>query len=225
MPIDFTTGGAPPNLALTNPGAGYPGYTAYTPPAVTPPAGFNIPTLMGLSMATSAFGAASTAVSQSAAIRAQGDYQAGIAKTNAAIAGIQKRQVLEAGDIAASRKNQETRQIVGTQRAAASASGTDVNSGSNALTRIGADFAGKIDEMTIRNNAARAAWGLQTQIIQDDYAGQFAKLTAASQSSQTLLTGGLAAISGPLSIQANYLRFARSQGGGSALPYPNVSTN
>lgn len=179
------------------------------------------------SMGLSAIGALGSAFSQSRALKAQGDYQNTIAGVNARIAGIESSQTLEAGDIAASGKAIATRARTGLIVARAGASGTDVNSGSNALTRIGSDFAGQIDELRIRNNAARTAWGYQTQAIQDTYQGQFAKLTASTESQQTLLNGGLSAISGGVGIYAKNLYYEKWLGGGggsNTRPY-NLTTN
>lgn len=181
---------------------------------------------MYASMGLSAISAITGAIMQSSAMRAAGDYQASIAATNAKIAGIQEKQALEAGDVEASRQNLKTQATIGAIKAAQGASGTDVASGSSAIVRSGVAGAGAIDELTIRNNAARRAWGFQTEALEDTFKGQFAQLTAKAQSTQSLITGGLQAISGPLGIESTYLRFARYMGGGggSGVPFPNMST-
>jgi hypothetical protein len=125
---------------------------------------------------------------------------------------VQARQTLETGDIEAARENLKTQQTIGALRAQQGASGVDVASGSSAAVRAGVAGVGAIDELTIRNNAARQAWGYTTQAIQSTYQGQFAQLTAKAKAAQSLLAGGLQAISGPLAIEANYLRFARWMG-------------
>ena len=212
-----------PNLSLLN-SRGMPASDA--PNYVPSSSGGGGNGLLFASMGLSALGAIGSAVSQSRALKAQGDIQSTIAGVNAKIAGVQAGQALEAGDLAASRTNLETRGRTGTLKARAGASGVEVNSGSNALTSIGSDFAGKIDELRIRNNAARTAWGYTTQGIQDTYEGQFAKLTASSESQQTLLNGGLQAIGGPLSIYAKNLYYQRWLGGGggnSLRPYAGVN--
>lgn len=204
---------------------------AGTPTPVTPAAN-PIGAVMYAGMGISAIGAITNAFSEAAADKAQGAYESTIANTNAEIAGVQARQTLETGDIEASRKELQTQGQVGAERAAQGASGVDVASGSSALVRGSTALAGGIDELTIRNNAARQAWGYQTQAIQSTFQGQFDQLTATSKSTQALLTGGLQAVSGPLSIESNYLRFARYMGvGGSAevnsgnapVPFPNMS--
>lgn len=224
-----------PDLNLIDPGVIDPGeeyasISAYTSPDFNPkpnpPSSNGGADLMYASMGLSAIGSITSALSQSSAIRAQGDYESTIARTNASIADLQASQTLEQGDLAASRKNLQTQEQVGSEKAAQGASGTDVSGGSAAAVRAGTAGVGTIDELTIRNNAARQAWGFQTSAIQDTYKGQFAQLTAKAQSTQSLLSGGLGAISGPLAIESNYLRFSRwmGGGGGSGQPFPNMST-
>lgn len=195
------------------------------PTPISSPVSNPAASVMYASMGLSAIGAITNAFSQSAAVRAQGNYESSIASTNAAIAGLQERQTLEQGDIEASRQNLKTQASVGSEKAAEGASGVDVASGSAAIVRAGTTSVGQIDELTIRNNAARKAWGYQTEELQDNFQGQFAQLTAKAKSFQGLLSGGLQAISGPLGIESNYLRFSRYMGGGggNGLPFPNAS--
>lgn len=176
----------------------------------------------GASAISSAFSSIGSAYAQSRAISAQGDYQKAVADTNANLANIEGEQAIQAGDFAASRKSVETRNAVSTELARGGASGISVGSGSSALTRIGTDLAGKIDLLTIKNNAARQAWGYKTQALNDTFSGQISKMTAASRSQQTLLNGGLEAVRGPLSIYANSQLLQRRYGGGNSdVPYPD----
>lgn len=232
---DLQPGGGPedpgafePNLNLIQPGILPPGQ----PTPVSAPTENPNGSLMYASMGLSAIGAITNALSESASIRAQGSYESSIANTNAAIAAVQERQTLQAGDIQASRENLKTQGIIGSERATQGASGVDVSSGSAAAVRSSTAGIGAIDELTVRNNAARQAWGYQTEAIQDTYQGKFAELTAKAKSFQTILSGGLEAVSGPLAIEANYLRFQRYlgvkgsrelEGGGAGVPFPSVS--
>lgn len=226
-PID--PGASMPDLNLIEPGVLPPGMPTPTPQA---PASNPIASTLYAGMGISAIGAITNAISQSSAEKAQGAYESSIADTNAEIAGVQERQTLEKGDIDASREDLKNQQVVGAERAAQGASGVDVASGSSALVRAGTAGIGAVDELQIRNNAARQAWGYQTQALQDTYQGKFAQLTSSAQSTQSLLSGGLAAVSGPLAIESNYLRFARYMGvggsqevnsGNAGKPYPNAS--
>jgi hypothetical protein len=170
--------------------------------------------LMPVMMGMSATSAATTAYAQSQAFKAQGNYESTVANTNEAMANLTKDQTLEQGDIAAGNKNLETRQRVGAIRASQGGSGVNVGSGSSLAVQTGANLVGTLDEMTIRNNAQRRAFGYKVQATQDSYQGRFARMTAASESMQTLLSGGMKAVAGPLGIYANYQRWTRYLGGG-----------
>lgn len=178
--------------------------------------------MMGASMAMSALGSIGTAYSQANAMKAKGVYDQTVADTNAKISDLESTQTIAAGDISASRKELETQQKVGAMRAVAGGSGIDVSNGSSLLERISTKAVGTIDEQTIRNNAARQAWGFKTQAIMDTYQGQFARMTASNEATQTLLSGGLQAVEGPTNIYANYLRWGRYAGigGPGGAPYP-----
>lgn len=181
--------------------------------------------LMDASMATSAVSSIATGFESAAAIKSQGQYASTIANTNAAMANLKASQTLQAGDIEASRQQEKTQAAVGAARAAAGASGVQVNAGSPAMVRAGMETAGGIDVATIRNNAARSAWGYQTQAIEDTYQGQFDTLTAKAKSEQTLATGGLQAINGPLGIYAQSALWQYRYGmkGQPGVPYPDAS--
>lgn len=173
---------------------------------------------MYASMFTSSISAISTGISQSRALSAKGDYEKSVADTNAKLADIQAEQSLNIGDAEVARRNAETKRQVGSARAIQGASGVDVNSGSNAAVQRSIDYAGKIDELTIKNNAMRLAWGYKTQAIQDRFKGEIAQMTAKNESEQTLLTGGLKAISGPMSSYSDYLRFSQRYDGKQGSP-------
>lgn len=176
--------------------------------------------LMYASMGISAIASLTTAFSQSASARARGEYEASVARTNATLARLQAKQTLEVGDVEAARINQKNRQIEGSILAAQGASGVSVSSGSAALVRNAVRNAGAFDELTVRNNAARRAWGFETEAIQGKSKSDFAIQESKAKAHQTLVVGGLEAISGPLSIYSRYTR--RSQGGIYTNPFPDV---
>ena len=178
--------------------------------------------MMAASMAASALSSIATAFESSAAIKAQGDYSSTIANSNAAMAKLKATQTLQAGDTVASRQNLKTQSVAGSVRAAGGASGIDVNSGSSAMVQSDIRTVGAIDEATIRNNAARVAWGYQVQASQDTFQGQFDQLTAKSKSNQSLVTGGLQAVSGPMAMysQSALLKYRYGLKGDPGVPFP-----
>lgn len=203
-----------PNLNLIQPNDELGSAMSYSSPSFT--AGTPSPTVdsspsagIYASMGLSAFSAILNTFSQVNAIKAQGVIQEGIARTNAKIATYQAEQSIEAGNEAASRIDSKTRQTSGAIRAAQGGSGIDVASGSSALVRAGVEGSGAIDALTIKNNATRRAWGYQTEAIQDSYQGQIVKFSTAIKSQESILSGGLQAINGPLAIGSRYLRMSR----------------
>lgn len=215
---------SPPDLNLISPiESGYYNSPNYSPESISYGGSTPSNSLMYSAMGASFIGAITNGLLEAKAVRALGDYQSSIARTNATIAGVQERQAIETGNVVASRKSLETQATVGAVRAVQGASGVDVSTGSAAAVRTGIAGAGATDVLTIKNNAARQAWGFQTEALEDTYKGQFAQLTAKSKANQSLLNGGLEAIQGPLNIQANYLRYARWMGGSSAIPFPGAA--
>lgn len=90
-------------------------------------------------------------------------YQAGIARNNALIAEQNAQYASQAGRSQESASRQKTAQLIGAQRAAMAANGIDIGSGTP--LRIQGDTAavGELDALTLRNNAARAAYGYRSQ--------------------------------------------------------------
>lgn len=133
---------------------------------------------------------------QASAARAQGAYAGAAADMNAKVATLQAQDAIARGDLAAHEEGARTRGEMGAARAAAAAQGLDVGSGSALDVQANTATIGALDEATIRNNAARAAWGYTTEAA--DYrqqgklaraAGANAGLGYAAEGVTTLLTG------------------------------------
>lgn len=152
---------------------------------------------MGLAVAALALTAVGTAVSaygaysQGQAASASANYQAQVAKNNQIVADQNAQFALEQGQQQNAAKQQQTAQTISDQRAFTAASGIDPNRGSS--VRIQGDTAalGALDAATITNNAARTAWGFQTQGV--DFGAQANLLQ--SQSSSAAASGELGAFS------------------------------
>lgn len=122
-----------------------------------------------LAIASLAAGALSTGVSaigaaqQASATAAADRYQAQVALNNQKIAGQYAAQATADGENQVAAKQQQTAQMIGSERAAMAANGVELDNGS--ALRIQGDTAklGEVDALTIRNNAARAAYGYELQ--------------------------------------------------------------
>lgn len=104
---------------------------------------------------TSAIGAVNQGRAQSQAAQ----YQAAVLRNNQAVAEWQARDAEARGRVAEQNQRMKTAQFTGAQRAAAGASGVDVNSGSAAGLQADAAMLGELDALTVRSNASREAWG------------------------------------------------------------------
>lgn len=97
----------------------------------------------------------------------EADFQAAIARRNAEIASQNASYATQAGEIATYNQQLKTRAIVGQTKAAQAASGIDVNTGSAKAVQESEKLLGRLDAMTIRSEAARAAYGYQTRAAVD----------------------------------------------------------
>jgi hypothetical protein len=113
-----------------------------------------------------AFGAGVSAVGearQAEAAKAAATYSASVSRANAQIASWRAASILQAGADAEQRQRLRTAQTVGSLRARLAANGVDLTQGSALNLLQDADFVGERDALTIRDNAAKDAWGAKVQ--------------------------------------------------------------
>jgi|SRR6185312_217154 len=134
--------------------------------------------------------------SQATAANARGTYQKAQYDRNATIAATEATQAIAEGDVAAGQRRAAGREELGADRASYGAQGVSVDSGSAVDVQANTARFSALDAMTIRNNAARKAWGYNVEAQNDTEQGILAKLggenTAEglrSQAAGTLLTG------------------------------------
>lgn len=150
--------------------------------------------IVGISLLVQGGIALASASQEADAARAQGEYEKRIADYNAKVAEEQAKDALKLGEKDVHAVNRQVDQTVGAQRVAFAAQGVDPNFGSAADVQRDARIAGSMDVMTIRNNAARQAWGYRVQAQDATMRGQFAKMAAENKASATMTTGGLKAL-------------------------------
>ncbi|MFS6760683.1 hypothetical protein WHJ69_14435, partial [Staphylococcus aureus] len=102
-------------------------------------------------------------IQQAQAAKASANYNAAVQENNAQIA--QQNATLEGqqGAANAEQEQMKTRANVGAIKAGQAASGINVNSGSAVDVQSGAADTGMLNAITVRSNAARQAYGDQTQ--------------------------------------------------------------
>ena len=96
---------------------------------------------------------------QARATEQQGEYEAQLLEQNAGLAELQAADAVSRGQADALTRRGQTRQVVGAQRVGLAAQGIDIDVGSAADVQAEASAIGAFDALTIRNNAAREAWG------------------------------------------------------------------
>jgi hypothetical protein len=104
----------------------------------------------------------------SAVMGAAGAYQQSqaskaVAENNAHTAGVQAEDAIRRGDLEAQNQMRQSRQMVGAQRAAYSARGLDISTGTPSDVIEQTDFFGQSDAATARTNARKEAWAYRTQ--------------------------------------------------------------
>ncbi len=126
-------------------------------------------TLGGIGIFSSLFGGLTQAAGakQLGAAQAQMyQYQAGVAETNQQIAEQNRNYALQAGEITAEQYGIKATQEKGQIRVAQGASNIDVGTGSPVAVRAGENVKVGLDLGQIRSNAARVAYGYETEATQ-----------------------------------------------------------
>lgn len=99
------------------------------------------------------------------AAQAAANYRAQVARNNAIYAQ-------QKGEVEAQAQGMKTGALMGKQRAAFGASGLEMNTGSHIDVQASTAEMGRLDELTILNNAANRALGLNTEASLEEASGK-----------------------------------------------------
>lgn len=107
-------------------------------------------------------------VALGSSVSAYGQMHAGnetkrIYDTNAGYAELQAVDAEKRGRVAETRQRRQTAQVIGSQRVSLAGQGVDVNRGTALEVQADSAYLGELDALTIRNNAAKEAWGYRVQ--------------------------------------------------------------
>lgn len=132
---------------------------------------------------------------QGSSILAESAYETSALKMNAELTEKEMQSLLSQGDLEARKYLNSSKELSDEQYVQYAASGVDPNSGSAARVRAGTGIVGAYEEMMIKNNAYRQAFGLQTQ--KNNYLTQakFRSLSAKNRANAGYVSGGVNAIS------------------------------
>lgn len=93
----------------------------------------------------------------------QGKYQSKVMENNALSAKFAAEDAMARSDVAEKQQRDRTRALLGQQRAALAANGVDSATGTGSQLLMDTAGMGEFDAITIRNNAMKQAYGLNTQ--------------------------------------------------------------
>jgi len=165
-----------------------------------------------ISIASAGIGAVG-AMQQADAQRQSAEFNAKVAENNAKVAQQKAISASQAGEQQAAIKEQETRSKVGAMLAAQGASGVDVNTGSAAKVRVGESQLGHMDAMTIRSNAAKTAYGYQTEETNFQNQASVDKATASNAPIAGAISAGGALLGGLGSASSSWANYKNKAGG------------
>lgn len=181
-------------------------------------AGFTTALILGLSaagaatQAVGAWKAGTQAKKAGEAQRRASESQAELLDYNAQIADLQASDAVSRGQQEESKFRQGVRVMIGGQRAGIAAGNVDVGYGSAVDVQADAAMLGELDALTIRQNAAREAWGYKVEAADTRQRAKIARqegvmLEAAGKANQTSArigaVGGILGAGGSL-LEAKY---------------------
>jgi len=119
-----------------------------------------------------------------------GKYNKKIYDMNAAFSDQKALDAIARGNEQEQNLRQKVKRTAGSQRAALAAQGVELSSGSALQTVIDTYTVGEMDALTVRNNAAREAWGYRTEAANYRAQGKASQYEANNAVLSTILGGG-----------------------------------
>jgi len=141
---------------------------------------------------------------QSKATKASYEYQAAVERNNAVLAQRQSTDAIRRGQSAEGNARLRAAQTMGAQRARLAANGVSLDEGSALNILQDTDYLSEVDALTIRDNAAREAWGYQAQGQNAADNAQLLQTRAGNERPALSLAAGL--LSGAGSVADGWLR-------------------
>jgi hypothetical protein len=146
----------------------------------------------GLQLAGAVTGAFSS-YNSSKATKGAYEYQAAVNRNNSTLAEWNARDAITRGQKAEQQQRLKTAALKSTQRASFAARGMALDEGSPLAILDDTDFMGDMDALTLRDNAAREAWGYRIQA--GNYAGDAGLLDARADAESPFKAGATTLLS------------------------------
>jgi hypothetical protein len=173
------------------------------------------------SLAVSAIGAgvgAVGAISSANAASASANYNAQVAQQNQQIATQNATLAGQAGEAQAAQQQQKTRAEVGAIKTSQAAGNIDVNSGSALDVQSSAASLGELNAITIRGNAAKEAYGYETQSTSFENQAQLDAAQSSSDMTAGEIGAGSTILGGLGSAGSSYAKYMTQSSGGLTAP-------
>lgn len=173
-------------------------------------ADFGISEALAVGSLVSAAGSAAAGVAgslqQGQARQAAFQYQVQVAENNRKYAEWQAQDAIARGQATEQAQRMKTNALQGQQIAAAAAAGIDVNSGTPAELRSDTQLLGELDAATIRNNAAREAYGYRVRATGFQSEAEVATAAAKRSATEAWMGATASMVGGAASISDKWLR-------------------
>lgn len=134
------------------------------------------------------------------------NYQAGVAKLNAQIANQNANYAEQVGELQATQAGIKGGQVSGQIKAAQSASGLDVNSGSAKAVQTSQAQLNRVDQTTIMSNAAKTAYNYRVEGVQYGAQAQLDTLAGKNARTAGMIGAGASLIGAASSVSSEWLR-------------------
>lgn len=177
-----------------------------------------LPVIAAVAAVTAAAGAVTSGIASSNAA----SYSAQVAQNNATIASQNAAYATQAGQVKEQASRMKTAGVIGQQKAIQGASGLDVGSGSNLDVRNSTADLGELDALTIRNNAAREAYGYQTTGQSYQAQAGLDKMTSSNDLTAGFISGGSSLLSSASSLGEKFGWMQGSGAGTAAASGSNI---
>jgi hypothetical protein len=182
-------------------------------PAVSPgikSGGLTPEGMLGIGITTQLAGSVASLYTSIVANQIETDYKRHVYDMNTELAKMQAADAMKRGARLEEESHRKTKSLIGSQRAAMAAQGIDISVGSAVDVQADAAARGAADELAIRNNAYREAFGYKMQAF--GLAGQASMMGITSRAAEnaTMATGGANFASGTMR-DIMYYRFGKGR--------------
>lgn len=148
-----------------------------------------------------------SAMNQSQAAQDAANYNAAVQRNNAQLAEWQANDAVERGNKAVEDHMRKAAALKGTQTASMAARGLDLSEGTPLNILTDTDLFAEIDSNTIKNNAAREAWGYRAQASNSRATGGLYDMQAGNQN--PMLAGAGTLLSGAGSVAEKWYQYRK----------------